>query len=69
MRAKQRPYPSKPLGDPAPLPPGTPDWITPDLVRLTIETWQPYYLDSLTGEEAVMMLLNVGRLFGLLGRE
>ncbi len=45
------------------VPAGTPDWITPELVEATIRTWQPYYKEVLTPDEAVTMILNVGRLF------
>jgi len=45
------------------LPAGTPDWITPELIEATIRTWQPYYQATLTPEEAVTMILQVGRLF------
>ena len=45
------------------LPAGTPDWITAELVELTIRVWQPYYQATLTPEEAVTMILDVGRLF------
>jgi hypothetical protein len=45
------------------LPAGTPDWITPELVEKTIRVWQPYYQAILTPEEAVTMILNVGRLY------
>jgi hypothetical protein len=45
------------------LPAGAPDWITPELIEATIRTWQPYYEATLTPEEAVTILLDVGRLF------
>jgi len=48
------------------VPAGTPDWITPELVEETIRVWQPYYKDVLTPEEAVTMILDVGRLFDAL---
>ena len=41
---------------------GLPSWITLDLIRHTIRVWQPYYKAVLTTQDAVMMLLNVGRL-------
>ena len=40
----------------------SPEWITDDLLRETLETWQPYYRERLTVEDAKEMLLNVGRL-------
>jgi hypothetical protein len=51
---------------PSIVPAGTPDWITPELVEATIRVWQPYYAELLTPEEAVTMILNVGRLYGVL---
>lgn len=45
------------------VPAGAPDWITPELIEATIRTWQPYYQAILTPEEAVIMILNVGRLY------
>jgi hypothetical protein len=49
------------------VPGGAPAWITPQLMAQTIETWQPYYRDSLTAQEAVDILLGVGRLLDILG--
>jgi hypothetical protein len=48
------------------VPAGSPHWITPELVEATIRTWQPYYEEVLTPEEAVTMILTVGRLFDAL---
>ena len=45
------------------VPAGTPDWITADLIEATIRVWQPYCDDLLSPEEAVTMILNVGRLY------
>ena len=44
------------------LPSGTPDWITPELVAETLETWQPYYAEALTAADAVGILRAVGGL-------
>ena len=51
------------------LPSGTPAWITPALVRRTIEVWQPHYETPLTLDDAVIILRRVGRLFGVLMRD
>ena len=48
------------------VPAGTPDWITPELIEQTIRVWQPYYAELVTPEEAVTMILNVGRLYDVL---
>lgn len=45
------------------LPPGTPTWITPDLVHLTLKVWQPFYSANLSVHDAITILLSVGRLF------
>jgi hypothetical protein len=50
-------------GAPSIIPAGTPDWITAELIEQTIRVWQPYYEAIVTPEEAVTMILNVGRLY------
>jgi hypothetical protein len=45
------------------VPAGTPDWITAELIERTIRVWQPYYQAVLTPEDAVQMILSVGRLY------
>ena len=54
---------------PSIVPAGTPDWITAELIEQTIRAWQPYYGTLLTHEEAVTMILNVGRLYAVLSSE
>jgi hypothetical protein len=44
-------------------------WITPDLVALTLKVWQPLYRGRLSRDDAVAMLLAVGRLFLVLAGE
>ena len=46
--------------------PTIPSWITPELVALTIKTWQPYYKALISPEDAVTMILAVGRLYEVL---
>lgn len=53
---------------PAAVPPATPEWVTPELIDHTIRVWQPYYKAPLTPDEAVTMILSVGRLFGVISR-
>lgn len=48
------------------LPAGTPSWITPELVELTLKTWQPYYKEPLTIDEAISMIRSAGLLFDAL---
>ena len=43
-----------------------PDWITDNLIADTIRSWQPHYDFDLTKQDAIEMLVNVGRLFDLL---
>lgn len=50
------------------LPPGTPAWITPQLVQQTLRVWQPYYSSPLTVDDAVTMILDVSRLFDVLAQ-
>ena len=45
-----------------------PAWVTDDLIRKTLAVWQPYYKSTLTREDAVGMILAVGRLVGVLSR-
>ena len=45
------------------VPAGAPDWITAELIEQTIRVWQPHYQAIVTPEEAVTMILNVGRLY------
>ena len=54
---------------PIALPPGTPEWITPELIRRTLQVWQPYYAERLTPEDAVTMIRSAGELFAVLSRE
>jgi hypothetical protein len=48
-------------------PPGAPAWVTAELLADTIATWQSHYLKPLTDEEALDLVLGVGRLFDALG--
>ena len=48
---------------PVAVPPGAPDWITPELLAETIEIWQPYYRTTLTSADAAEILTNVTQLF------
>lgn len=44
------------------LPPGTPEWIDENLVRHTIETWQPFLRQPLTPDAALAVVLNFSEL-------
>lgn len=43
-----------------------PSWITPAMIQETLCVWQPYYNTPLTEDDAVEMLMTVGRLFDCL---
>ena len=43
--------------------PSLPTHANAELIEATIRVWQPYYKEVLTPEEAVTMILTVGRLF------
>lgn len=49
-------------------PPGTPDWITDELLAQTLRVWQPYYATRLTPHDAVEMLVSTEALFNVLKR-
>ncbi len=51
------------------LPPGTPLWVSIELIELTKKVWEPRYGKPLSVEEAITIVLNAGRLFELLKRE
>lgn len=44
------------------VPPGSPEWVTPDLLNHTLEVWNPYYDEQLTVTEALDILMAVSRL-------
>ena len=70
MRQKQTKLdgPAAPV-EPTTLPAGPPEWITIELVRLTLKVWQKHYTEPLSTQDAVTILLNAGQLFGVLARE
>ena len=46
---------------------GAPPWITAELLADTLETWQPFYAESLTETDALEILLQVGQLVDVVG--
>ena len=50
------------------LPPGTPRWVTRELIATTLKTWQPYYTEELSPDDALEMILNVGRMTELVNQ-
>ncbi len=62
------PTPSSSIGHDAPpvaVPAGAPRWVTPELLADTLRVWQPYY-GSLTPQDALNIIVNVGNLFDVL---
>ncbi len=49
------------------VPPGTPQWITAEMIANTLRVWQPYYEEPLTELDAVEMMHNVAELGDILG--
>jgi len=47
------------------VPTGTPSWVTARLIQQTIILWQPYYEENLSSEDAVAIILTIGRLFNV----
>ena len=67
--SRQNPPPiSQAPGELINVPAGVPSWITADLILQTLKVFQPRYPTPLTLDDAVAMLLTVGRLFGELSR-
>lgn len=56
-----------PDGPENPLPAGTPEWMTPQLINSTLQTWQPFYQQRLTIGDAIEILRSTGLLIDLLG--
>ena len=48
------------------VPPGAPSWITSELIAETIRVWQPKYQKPLSPDDAVEILVNVGRLLEII---
>lgn len=48
------------------LPPGTPQWVSAELIEATLRCWQRYYDRPLTVDDVVTMILNAGRMFDAL---
>lgn len=51
------------------LPPGTPVWMTVELVEWTIQVWSVQYQKPVTVEEAIEILGNAGRLMTALTKQ
>lgn len=70
MRRKAKQSECSPgLAEPVVVPPGSPEWITTELISLTLKVWQKHYTEPLTTQDAVTILRNAGQLFGILALE
>ena len=58
--------PQQSLARPRRRPAGAPEWVSPELIEQTLRIWQPYYDNQLVAEDALEIILNVGRLVGAL---
>ncbi len=48
------------------VPSGAPSWVTPELLEKTVKVWQPYYEEELIPEDALAIIMGVGRIFEFL---
>ena len=48
------------------VPRGAPSWVIEELIIDTLDTFQPYFAEKLTNEDALEMLLNATNFFELL---
>lgn len=44
------------------VPAGAPAWVTPELIRSTLDCWQSHFDEALTPEDALEILLNAAHL-------
>lgn len=58
----------RPQSPAAGVPADAPAWVTPELIALTLKTWQPYYDAPLTPADACAMILAVSELGAVLSR-
>ena len=70
----EKPSPSNFHSSPRPpvasrIPPGSPDWVTSELIERTINLFQPKYDRELTADDALQMMMNVGHLFDMVEEE
>lgn len=51
------------------VPVGAPDWVTPQLIQDTLDTWNSHYAEALKPEDALEILINVNNLFQVIEPE
>lgn len=64
LRADSRTDPTQVL--PPEVPEGAPPWVTPELIAHTLRVWQPFYQAQLIPEDALEIIMSVGRITELL---
>lgn len=51
------------------VPAGAPTWITAELIEHTLQIWQPFYEEQLIPEQAMEIIMGMGRMVDLLSSE
>ena len=55
-----------PKPPPLTVPAGAPQWVTVELIEHTIRVWQPFYSDQLIPDDALEIIMSVGRIVDVL---
>lgn len=50
------------------VPSGAPAWVTPELIRKTLDVWQPYYEEELIPEDALAIIMGTTQLLDSLAQ-
>ncbi len=48
------------------VPGGAPPWVTPELIEHTLRVWQPFYRDQLIPDDALEIIMGMGRMVDVL---
>ena len=48
------------------VPGGAPPWVTLELIEHTLRVWQPFYRDQLIPEDALEIIMGMGRMVDVL---
>lgn len=48
------------------VPSDAPAWVTPEMIEKTLKVWQPYYEQELIPEDALAIIMGVGRILEFL---
>ncbi len=60
MREQGQPVPVPEY--PAEVPPGSPGWVTPELMKETYRVWNVYYAERLNPIQVLAIIIDIGRL-------